>query len=381
MPLSSETIVYLGSLVETKKTAIIVSIVLCLVVLPNTIVWAQNPWTREMPLPTIRGNLGVVAVNEKIYAIGGRNDDGYLSVNEEYDPATNTWTTKTPMPTPRSDFGIAVVNNKIYCIGGIIDFDWSGYGKGILCTVNEVYDPLTDTWENKSSMPTIRQRPQANVDNGKIYVMGGFKYRNLPPPQTTILVDVNEVYDPETDSWTTKTPMPSTPSGPASTSINNKIYVIGGFKSNLTQIYTPESDTWSQGAPIPTAVSLASAIATDGETSPKRIYVIGGYPSYDEVPLNQVYDPQTDTWTYGVQMPTARHSLGVAITNNTLYAIGGGSTNLNKLFYNENEKYDPLKDPFVIPEFPSWTILIAGLIATFMVSTIYRRRIKQGKIK
>ena len=128
----------------------------------------EDSWTRERPIPTIRKNLGVAVVYGKIYAIGGRNDSGYLSTNEEYDPATKTWTTKTPMPTPRSDFGIAVVQNRIYCIGGIIEYDWSGHGEGILCAVNEVYDPLTDTWENKTSMPTTRQRPIANVVNGKI---------------------------------------------------------------------------------------------------------------------------------------------------------------------------------------------------------------------
>ena len=116
-----------------------------------TIIWVpdvtstENSWVTLKPLPTIRRDLGVAVVDGKIYAIGGRNDNGRLSTNEEYDPVTDTWTTKTPMPTPRSDFGIAVVQNKIYCIGGIIDFEWSGYGKGILCAVNEAvsYTHLT----------------------------------------------------------------------------------------------------------------------------------------------------------------------------------------------------------------------------------------------
>ena len=302
----------------------------------------ENTWTTLEPIPTIRRNLGVAVVNGKIYAIGGTGEGGYLNTNEEYDPATNTWTTKTPMPTPRSDFGIAVFQNKIYCIGGIIYFDWSGYGEGILCAFNEVYDPLTDTWENKTSMPTKRQRPKANVVNGKIYLIGGFQYQDLPPPNTQIELNVNEAYDPETDSWSTKTPIPNTPYGPASATINNKIYVISGFHSDLNQIYDPESDTWFQGASIPTAVALAGAGATSGVMAPKRIYVIGGYPSYDEVSLNQVYNPETNTWSSGSQMPTARHSLGVAVINDTLYAIGGGSTNLNVRYYDENERYTPI---------------------------------------
>jgi N-acetylneuraminic acid mutarotase len=336
----------------------------------------EDSWTTLEPLPTIRRDLGVAVVNGKIYAIGGRSDGNRLFTNEEYDPETNTWTTKAPMPTPRSDFGIAVVNDKIYCIGGINEFDWSGYGKGILCAVNEVYDPLTDTWENKTSMPTQRQRPTANVVNGKIYVMGGVQYRDAPPPQTSFGLDVNEVYDPETDSWTTKTPIPTITSNPASATINNKIYVIGGYQSDLNQIYDPESNSWSQGAPIPTAVALAGAGATSGEMAPKRIYVIGGYSSYDEVSLNQVYDPETDTWSSGTQMPTARHSLGVAVMNDELYAIGGGSTNLNVRQYDENERYTPIG---YIPEFPSWTPLLITLIAVVVVAVVYRRRLLKSQ--
>jgi len=139
-----------------------------------------------------------------------------LSTNEEYDSVTNTWTTKAPMLTPRSDFGIVVVNNKIYCIGSIIGYNMSGNGKGILSTVNEVYDPSTDTWENKTSMPTMRQRPKAATVNGEIYLIGGFQYPDLPPSQGIIELDTNEVYNPKTDTWTTKTPMPNTPSHPTS---------------------------------------------------------------------------------------------------------------------------------------------------------------------
>ena len=279
------------------------------------------------------------------------------------------------MPTPRSDFGIAVVQNKIYCIGGMRYYSYAGHGEGILCAVNEVYDPLTDEWENKTSMPTTRQRPIANVVDGKIYLMGGFQYRDLPPPRTTITLDINEVYDPESDSWTTKTPIPTITANPASVTVDNKIYVISGFQSNLNQIYDPQSDTWSQGTPILTTVALAGAGATTGEMAPKCIYVLGGYTSYDEVSLNQIYDPQIDTWTSGEPMPTARYSFGLAVVNDTLYAIGGSSKNLNVRYYDQNEKYIPFG---YIPEFPSWTILPLFLVVS-LVAIMIRKKVKNDE--
>jgi N-acetylneuraminic acid mutarotase len=357
---------------QTTKVTIIVLLVFVLVQLALSmplVSAADGSWVALEPIPTIRSGLGVAVVNDKVYAIGGVNDSGYLSTNEEYDPVTNTWTTKASMPTLRSDFGIAVVNNKIFCIGGIVAYDWSGNGEGILSAVNEVYDPSTDTWESRTSMPTVRQRPKAAAVNGEIYVIGGFQYTDSPPPQGIVELDTNEAYNPETDTWATKAPMPNMPSNPTSASLDSKIYVISGFQGNLTQIYDADSDSWSKGADIPTPVGLAAAASTSGEFAPKRIYVLGGYKSYDEVALNQIYNPSTDTWTAGEQMPTARHSFGIAVVNDTLYAIGGGSTNLNVRYYDNNEKYTPTN---YIPEFP--TLLIIPLLLITTTAIIFLRK-------
>jgi N-acetylneuraminic acid mutarotase len=147
----------------------------------------ENSWTSKAPLSIARSGLGVVAVNGKIYAIGGVPTGGgqpsspgsavyagstpvgeITGANEEYDPATNTWTNKSAMPTPRAVFAIAVCQNKIYCIGGKIVGDYTG--------VVEVYDTATDTWETKTSMPTPRAFLQANVVNNKIYVIAGNRF-------------------------------------------------------------------------------------------------------------------------------------------------------------------------------------------------------------
>jgi N-acetylneuraminic acid mutarotase len=266
----------------------------------------ENTWMSKASMQQARAGLGVAAVNGKIYAIGGSVENGVVGTNEEYDPATDTWTFKASMPTPREGFATAVYQNKIYCIGGITSSGVTG--------VNEVYDPATDTWENKASIQTVRAGPQANVVDGKIYFIGGYvgdvisgySYLNL-----------NSVYDPETDSWATKASIPTAVSGRLSAVVDDKIYVFMP-NPNLNQIYDTKTDSWSlEGPPLPYfSMIYASAGATIGVNAPKRIYIIG-----DSGTL--VYNPTNDSWTNGAAMPTDREGFGIAVVDDILYAIGG----------------------------------------------------------
>ena len=69
-------------------------------------------------------------------------------------------------------------------------------------------------------------------------------------------------------------------------------------------------------------------------------------------------------------IPSPRYNLGVAVVNDTLYAIGGydGSNNPR----NENERYTPAG---YIPEFPSWTPVLLVLIVFAVAVAIYKRKL------
>ncbi len=217
-------------------------------------------------------------------------------------------------------FRLVACQNKIYVIGG----DNASYGYVNYLSTNEVYDPSTDSWETKKPMPTSREGVEANVVKGKIYVIGGVtdNYRSLSTP-------VNEVYDPATDSWTTKQPAPIAIIKGTSAVVDNKIYIMGGIGSNeilnavSNKIYDIETDTWSLGASIPKAKCYAAAGATTGIVAPKRIYVMGG--GFTEVTnVVNVYDPVLDAWSSGAPILTNRTCVALAVVNDVLYAIDGG---------------------------------------------------------
>jgi len=344
----------------------------------------EDSWTTKTAMPTARSGLGVAAVNGKIYAIGGLNEGGYLATCEEYDPATNSWVTQEPMPTPRSHLAVAVVENKIYAIGGLT-------GDDTPTEVNEVYNPTTDMWENKTSIPTPRWLLQANVVNAKIHLIGGLGGRQ-----------VNEVYDPATDTWTKKTPPPTSIDDYASVVVDNKIYLIGGHEgygsySNQVQIYDPENDIWSSGQQTPQTAFDTVAGVTSGVKAPTKVYVLGvtepvgiGVNIGVRVPSisNQVFDPESDSWTVGASPPTNRVNMGVAVVDDKLYAIGGSTYEDSGLHVPHmpsavNEQYTPIgygtlpeQEPFpIIPVAVASTVTVAVVGVGLLVYFKKRKRV------
>jgi len=316
---------------------------------------SAEEWTTETPMPVGVAGAKAVVVNGKIYVF-------VSTINYEYDPATNAWATRTPMPTPRGDgIAVATYQNKIYVIGGrITGGDTTG--------INEVYDPATDTWETRTSMPTPRQELEANVVNGKIYLISGLIPDPKYPPNTNIFLLTNktEVYDPSTDSWITATSIPTASSNYASAVVDNKIYIISGNSrdtTNLTQIYSPETDAWTYGAQIPMGVQAAAAGATTGTTAPKAIYVMGGFVGFvSPVDFVQAYHPENDSWSMGIPMQTARYYLAVAVVDDTIYAIGG-STGLFENATDQNDRYFPLRDEIgPQPELFPITLVIVSVV-------------------
>jgi len=292
-------------------------------------------------MPTGRGDFGVAVVSGKIYVIGGTNGtDKPLSVVEEYNPATNEWTTRASMPTPRSNLATAVYNGKIYAIGGIDNYGYVGY--------NEMYDPITDRWETKRSMPTPRADLCANTVNQSIYLIGGETI-------SSNITNLNEVYNPIDDTWSTKAPLPNVVKGYSSAVVNNKIYVIGGAKQtyssnslarvNENQVYNTQTDRWTTEKVFPFTVSWGAAIATTGFMAPQRIYHFGGLSSENQN-RTEMFDPTTNSWSTLESMPILRSHLGVASINDMLYVIGGfNGTN----WVNTIEQFKPHRYGLVPP--------------------------------
>ena len=245
----------------------------------------SNNWYTMKNMTTAREVATSSAVDNKIYVIGGYNSSGFLLTNECYDPSTDTWTTKKSMNNYRGGLTSSVVNDKIYCICGM-------YVNQIYHIINECYDPSTDTWTTMAPS-TCRSRTglTSSVVNDKIYCIGGY----YSSGSVYYSLNINECYNPSTNTWTVMKSMGDIRSNLVSDTVNDKIYCINGeyingsvnYKLNINECYDPNTDTWTTMRSTKTKKAYSTSSAVDG-----RIYVLGGRDSDNEyLSTNECYIP------------------------------------------------------------------------------------------
>ena len=139
----------------------------------------------------LRSFFGAAVIDEKLYAVGGAYGDNSV---EKMNPSTGEWSFVAPMKTGRWDHCVVALNEKLYAIGGYNEKD-DQYLRSV-----EVYDPTRDEWSESIPISIARNGAHAFVHGGEIFVAGG---------KTTgdKFVVSMEVFNLATNEWT---PLPTT---------------------------------------------------------------------------------------------------------------------------------------------------------------------------
>jgi N-acetylneuraminic acid mutarotase len=231
-----------------------------------------------------------VGGNGRIYAIGGTPGNAV----EEYNPQTDHWSTRSPLPVERLDAGVtSAPNGKIYVVGG-----YSNGGAQIANALFE-YDPGSDQWYSKAPMPTPRMDLAFTATaNGMLYAIGGWPGPNgAAIPRSEV-----EEYNPATDTWTSRTPLPAGRCcSDAAAGSDGLIYVFGGngFASPTYDQYDPIHDRWGSPSLSPIRVFRPSVAATSDGT----LYVIGSDNTVNDVMMVS-FNPTTRRWSPDGVAPT-----------------------------------------------------------------------------
>ncbi|MDN5201503.1 hypothetical protein QQ008_09025 [Fulvivirgaceae bacterium BMA10] len=152
-----------------------------------------NKWIEVASLPS-KARFGGVgfAIGDMGYIAGGNDgtidefDDPLLSKEVwRYNPTTGEWKRVADLPDDIGTHAASfVLNDKAYIVTGFLR-DQSRPSK-LYC-----YDPTTDEWLSRSSLPVKKWRAMSFTHRGKGYIYGSEEFGTEDPYQ----------YDPITDKW------------------------------------------------------------------------------------------------------------------------------------------------------------------------------------
>jgi len=180
---------------------------------------AADRWRALAPLAAPRGSPGVVAVNGKIHAIGGRDPERKtVTTHEIYDPVANTWSMASPLPLARDHFGVAVAAGRIHVFGGRTDATVDN------TTRHDVYDPATNRWTTAAPLVTARSAGATFSLGGRIVYAGG----ECKDAGASVTFTEVEAYDPRTNQWMTLPPLQPGRHAAAAVAVGEQAYLFGG---------------------------------------------------------------------------------------------------------------------------------------------------------
>lgn len=212
--------------------------------------------------------------------------------------ASNTWRSRANMPSDRRFVITATVNpgsggSFLYAIGGQ-SMNSTDFCSGSLSKV-QAYDGNSNTWSSKAPLPIPVLRSLAGVINGKIYVAGGCNGPNRP-------LNTLYVYDVAANRWSGKALPPMSLPSPVGAVVGGKLYVYDDCSfdacdvdttatTRLEQVtffgfYDPATNRWTR-LPLPPLFPIAGASFND------KLYFL------DSNGQVHIYNPGTRAWTTG----------------------------------------------------------------------------------
>lgn len=291
-------------------------------------------WTERAPLPEARTEVSVTTDGERILLFGGfgaPSESGRrppaLRALWAYDPGADAWSAIDSIPEGLNHSRGVVLDGKLYVIGGYRENTFTPTG------AVRIYDLERGEWSEGTPMPTPRGAAALAVMDGKIHSIGGTVAEGAEPPSGQGVevasdgsVNVHEVYDPATDSWSGAPPMPTPRNHHGAVAVGGRIHVVAGraegdFRLRTHEVYHASEDRWSSASPVPTGRSGIGIAELDG-----KVYVFGGEDDDTERTFDAAerYDPETGEWERLAPMPTARHGLGAATLDGAIHVVSGG---------------------------------------------------------
>ncbi len=206
----------------------------------------------------------------------------------------------------------------------------------------KVYDPVNDNWVDNGEIPQLKESNgefSLVAVNDLIYIVG-VNFR-----------DVYE-YNPVTNKCLLKTELPSDRKIGGITTVNGKIYIVGGLdvsegsSTDAFDEYDPATDTWTSLAPLNQAANTVIATAVNNS-----ICIIGlnikqtdkGRSFNDSL---EIYDFNKKSWSVKVIFDNDYRNENIEAINGKVYILRRGVDSKTKAAILHVEEYDPATNKF-----------------------------------
>jgi len=197
---------------------------------------------------------------------------------------------------------------------------------------------FSQPWLQKPAMPGSNglDAPFSFSINNKLYVGGGWT--------GAIALDSFFMYDPASSSWTTKTNIPQGIYSSASFALNGKGYVVCGATQPLVNTvyqYDPVANTWQTMNPFP-GTSRQNVV---GFNFNGKGYMCGGFIGNVISEVWQ-YNDTTDSWAQMASIPgPGRNGPAWLVVNGQAF-IGMGGNSSGTAFYSDFYRFDPVANTY-----------------------------------
>ncbi|KAL5515241.1 hypothetical protein EMCRGX_G000380 [Ephydatia muelleri] len=221
------------------------------------------------------------------------------------------WERFPNIPTPRCFSTATQFEGKVYVFGGCDP-------QGAAIDIAEVYDLATKTWSLLPSMPTKRAAAsKVAVVRKRLVVIGGVDPKQAP-------LAAVDAFDPYQQKWERLPPLPIGVVGPCVQVVEEKIYVLGGTDKkgcNQSVVFDFDSNEWRHLPPKPTP-SYSSGAYHHGN----KIYVVGGRGganAQEPIKACDAFDLEVQQWEELAPMATVRVFYNFVGYGDFFYVIGG----------------------------------------------------------
>ena len=287
---------------------------------------SDSSWKRLSDMAVPRWEAGSVVFENKLYVFGGyRMPTKACKRVDAFDPKDNSWTKLKDLPSAITHINMVLDGRSVWFAGGFKD-GYKGYA------ISEVwrYDIDKNTYTAGPSLPEALGSGGLAIVGRKLHYIGGLKKDRDTCSSKHWVLDLEKLQAGDA-KWEEAKPMPKGRCHFGTVTFDGKIYVTGGMYHHdskqidrpLVDIYDPETDSWSRGEDLPTGHTHAEASTF---VHGKRILFLGGMAQVGEKRWidNKITILTSDgKWKHAGELPRPLSAAAAGIIDGKLYLAGG----------------------------------------------------------